>query len=69
MGVDQSLIDLLQPVPLSGRRRIYRVATLVKVVVDCHGRPDGPVRDAVIRGVVATDEATEIAASSSIAAG
>jgi hypothetical protein len=24
----------------------------VTVAVDCHGRADGPVRDAVVRGVV-----------------
>lgn len=33
------------------RRRVRAVAPGVRVAVDCHGAPDGPVRDAVVREI------------------
>jgi ATP-dependent DNA ligase len=41
--------------PSTRRRRVRTVMAGVQVVVESHGRPDGPLRDAVIRSVLIDD--------------
>jgi hypothetical protein len=45
------LLDVITSRELPRRRRgsVSWSATLVEATVDCHGRPDGPVREAVLR--------------------
>jgi hypothetical protein len=53
-----AIVSLLAAHELPGRRGghnrggIRWAAPVVEVIVDAHGRPDGPVRDAVLREVV-----------------
>jgi bifunctional non-homologous end joining protein LigD len=42
--------------PRAARSRVRRVQPVVAVDVDYHGRPGGPLRDAVLRNVAVTDE-------------
>ncbi|HEY3186725.1 MAG TPA: hypothetical protein VGJ70_04595 [Solirubrobacteraceae bacterium] len=49
IGAETELLDTLDLAPM-GRRGIRAVRTPIAVAVDCHGRPDGPVRDAIVRG-------------------
>jgi bifunctional non-homologous end joining protein LigD len=42
--------------PRAARSRVRRVQPVVAVDVDYHGRPGGPLRDAVLRTVAVTDE-------------
>ena len=42
--------------PRAPRSRVRRVQPMVAVDVDYHGRPGGPLRDAVLRSVAVTDE-------------
>ena len=52
IGVDADLLGALELSACARRGGIRDVRAPVTVAVDCHGRADGPVRDAIVRGVV-----------------
>jgi bifunctional non-homologous end joining protein LigD len=51
----RSVLERLER-PGAGRSRVRRVQPLLTVDVDYHGRPGGPLRDAVLRRVALADE-------------
>jgi bifunctional non-homologous end joining protein LigD len=51
----RSVLERLER-PRAARSRVCRVQPVVAVDVDYHGRPGGPLRDAVLRSVAVTDE-------------
>lgn len=56
LGLRPALVDVLgrQLASLATRRRgaVTWYPPMTSVVASCHGLPDGPVRDAVLRAVV-----------------
>src|SRR3954454_19739280 len=59
MGVTPELIDALDVAGPTGRG-IARLRAPLTVAVDCHGRPDGPVRDAILRGLLPDSASTAL---------
>lgn len=55
MGVTAEVIDAFQ-IAWPSRRGLVRLRVPVPVAIDCHGRPNGPVRDAVLRGLLPNGE-------------
>jgi hypothetical protein len=51
----RSVLERLER-PRAARSRVRRVQPVVAVDVDYHGRPGGPLRDAVVRNVALADE-------------